>query len=157
MVLEGVFAEPQDTQSAANVALTMAHIAWKGLQMGPIISPLFILPNVFFRKQRYTYATVVRSVARTSLITSALACVAGAIRLGQSTADQNYDRAYRLFWNPSQNRTDRLALYGTGLGILPAIIMNSPGGLLGRFGLLAIGGGSGVLLHVLTGGASSKS
>lgn len=148
-----VFQEPQDGRLLLNNAINMTHITLKGFQMGGFLSPLFLLAGSVVRRALPDTAKILARTGRIAIITALAADLLGTVRLGQSTADQNYDRSYRIWWNESQNRADRFAMAAAGAAVVGGFVVNSRLRALEMTGLASLGAAGGCLAHL----ASAKS
>lgn len=93
------------------------------------------------------------SISKSALVGFAFATVAGLLKISQLPADERasglQDRAYRLHYNKSQNRTDLFSRFGAAAGGTASLIFVSPS-IWHVLGGAAVGSTSGIIMHVLT-------
>ncbi|KAG2483971.1 hypothetical protein HYH03_017216 [Edaphochlamys debaryana] len=73
----------------------------------------------------------------------------GAVKFSSIDEEGFEDRAYRLFYNKGQNRTDGFAAIGAAVGFAAAAVLARQSGL-GALGGAAVGTAVGVAAHVAT-------
>eukprot|EP01117_Protostelium_nocturnum_P015063 TRINITY_DN579_c0_g4_i1.p1 TRINITY_DN579_c0_g4~~TRINITY_DN579_c0_g4_i1.p1 ORF type:complete len:186 (+),score=76.88 TRINITY_DN579_c0_g4_i1:216-773(+) len=135
---------PKEDEPRTNEAITISHCFLKGVQAGGLIwYPIMAFMGV---RRGSNIPKLMKNAGRTAFVMGSVVSGAAAYRLYTSTDTQNYDRAYRLQHNTSQNKVDWLSLIGGGLGGLTWMTLFGFGTLTGG---IALGAGAGVIVHLV--------
>ena len=141
------------------------HCIYKGLELGPTVMFVTALPYQYYRLRKILPFKGILSRVGTLTAYGTLASVAlSVLMMHKKFFNENYneyliwDRAYRLRYSSSQERTDRFALTASMLGGVTGFFFGLPKKLhpisAGKGALLAVP--FGLVAHLLTSPSSMK-
>ena len=109
------------------------HCIYKGLQLGPTVTLATVLPYQLYRSRKnLSLIPILSRVGTVTIYGTITGVILSVAMMHGKLANEKYnqyriwDRAYRLRYSSSQQRTDRFALISSIIGGLAGLIIGLP-------------------------------